>query len=207
MASVAVCQRLVVQLNGKMLEFAFRNGHLRRKFDSLKYSLRAIENSLCELSFVEPLQEIVREQTRPKRQRVEESLSGSSAEPSSVGVTVAESVTVTTGTSLLAESVSVSASSTAIASISSNSNMAVDDDTVEEDVLLDTAGFDAIRARLEAADAIREEAIKLSRDAQKWSKQAIFAVQRAAYTEATTKLKSAESVLLKIQTLIEPVRI
>ena len=200
MASVALCQRLVVQLNGKMLEFAFRNGHLRRKFDSLKYSLRAIENSLCELSFVEPLQEIVREQTKPKRQRVEDSLSGNSTEPPSRSSTVVDSVSAPViGGSSQTESVSES--------LSNSNNMAVDDDTSLEEVLLDTAGFDAIRARLEAADAIREEAIKMSRDAQKWSKQAIFAVQRAAYTEATTKLKSAESVLLKIQTLIEPVRI
>lgn len=187
--SVALCQRLVVQLNGKMLEFAFRNGHLRRKFDYLKYSLRAIENSLCELNFVEPLQEIVREQTRPKRKRVDESLSVIGTDDVSVAVHLE---------SIPSGQITDIAISTTIAS----------DSMIEEepyDILIDTEGFDAIRTRLEAADAIREEAIKLSRDAQKWSKQAIFAVQRAAYTEASTKLKSAESVLLKIQTLIESV--
>lgn len=174
--SVALCQRLVVQLNGKMLEFSFRNGHLRRKFDSLKYSLRAIENALCELSFVEPLQEIVREQTRPKRQRVEQA-------PSAEGTTTSGDPTDT----VVSE------------------NQGLEEEQVES--LFDADGFDAIRSRLDAVDAIREDAIKLSRDAQKWSKQAIFAVQRGAYADASAKLKIAESVLLKIQTLIEPVRL
>ena len=187
-----------------MLEFAFRNGHLRRKFDSLKYSLRAIENSLCELSFVEPLQEIVREQTRPKRQRVEQSLSGNTTGATTVAGSGTGSVTVsvTAGNPLVVVESVPSINTTAVES----SSMVDDDENSVEETLLDAAGFDAIRARLEAADAIREEAIKLSRDAQKWSKQAIFAVQRAAYTEASTKLKSAESILLKIQTLIESVR-
>ncbi len=53
-ASVSQCLDLVSVLNGKFLEFAFRNGYLRRRFDSLKYSLRTLENLVCELSFVVP---------------------------------------------------------------------------------------------------------------------------------------------------------
>lgn len=35
-----------------MLEFDFRNGHLRRKYDGLKYALKTIEEILFELSLV-----------------------------------------------------------------------------------------------------------------------------------------------------------
>lgn len=59
---------MVTELNGKLLEFNFRNGHLRRKYDSLKYSLRNLENILCELSFmnVNPTETSMQESKRPR---------------------------------------------------------------------------------------------------------------------------------------------
>lgn len=42
-----------MQLNGKMLEFDFRNGHLRRKYDGLKYALKTIEEIIFELSLID----------------------------------------------------------------------------------------------------------------------------------------------------------
>lgn len=50
MDSISVCLRLVRELNGKMLEFDFRNGPLRRKYDGLKYAVKAIEDIYFELS-------------------------------------------------------------------------------------------------------------------------------------------------------------
>ena len=50
MDSISVCLRLVRDLNGKMLEFDFRNGPLRRKYDGLKYAVKAIEDIYFELS-------------------------------------------------------------------------------------------------------------------------------------------------------------
>lgn len=52
-ASIALCRNLIVQLNTKMLEFDFRNGPLRRKYDGLKYALKNIEDITYELSLLE----------------------------------------------------------------------------------------------------------------------------------------------------------
>lgn len=48
--SIELVKKLITQLNGKMLEFNFRNGPLRRKYDVLKYSLRNVENICYEYS-------------------------------------------------------------------------------------------------------------------------------------------------------------
>ena len=53
MPSVYICRTLVSQLNGKMLEFDFRNGPLRRKYDGLKYALKTIEDIMYETSLLE----------------------------------------------------------------------------------------------------------------------------------------------------------
>jgi len=52
-ASIAVCRTIITQLNAKMLEFDFRNGPLRRKYDGLKYALKNIEDITYELSLLE----------------------------------------------------------------------------------------------------------------------------------------------------------
>ena len=49
-ASVAVCRDGVLKLHEALLEFDFRNGPLRRKFDGLKYALRRLEDVLYEQS-------------------------------------------------------------------------------------------------------------------------------------------------------------
>ena len=49
-ASVAVCRDGVSKLHEALLEFDFRNGPLRRKFDGLKYALRRLEDVLYEQS-------------------------------------------------------------------------------------------------------------------------------------------------------------
>uniref|UniRef100_H3GED9 Translin n=1 Tax=Phytophthora ramorum TaxID=164328 RepID=H3GED9_PHYRM len=42
----------VEAISGELIQFDFRNGPLRRKFDSVKYNLRKLENTLYELSLV-----------------------------------------------------------------------------------------------------------------------------------------------------------
>lgn len=50
MAEVRKCRDLVDALMGIFLRFDFRNGALRKKYDSLKYTLKKMENTLYELS-------------------------------------------------------------------------------------------------------------------------------------------------------------
>jgi hypothetical protein len=50
--SVARCRDLLTALNGKLLEFDFRNGNLRRKYDGVKWGVRRMEDLLYELSVV-----------------------------------------------------------------------------------------------------------------------------------------------------------
>ncbi|RHZ12954.1 hypothetical protein DYB31_000398 [Aphanomyces astaci] len=48
-AQVETCRDIVEAISG---EFSFRNGPLRKKYDSLKYNLKKLENTLYELSLV-----------------------------------------------------------------------------------------------------------------------------------------------------------
>lgn len=56
--SIAVCRTIITQLNAKMLEFDFRNGPLRRKYDGLKYALKNIEDITYELSLLKDVDEM-----------------------------------------------------------------------------------------------------------------------------------------------------
>ncbi len=49
---MARCRDLLTALNGKLLEFDFRNGALRRKYDGVKWGVRRMEDLLYELSVV-----------------------------------------------------------------------------------------------------------------------------------------------------------
>lgn len=49
-ASVQHCREVLDALNGQFVQCSFRNGALRQKYDSLKYSLQKVENLLYELS-------------------------------------------------------------------------------------------------------------------------------------------------------------
>jgi len=52
-AEVRRCRDLVDALMALFLQFDFRNGSLRKKFDALKYTLKKMENTLYELSLTE----------------------------------------------------------------------------------------------------------------------------------------------------------
>ena len=123
--SITICRSLILELNGKMLEFDFRNGPLRKKYDGLKYALKTIEDVMFEMSMV-------------------------------------DDSFVAKDDSMLVDDGSPSKKKAKVESIN----------------LLDIEAIDAIRGRMEAYDKLREDMIKQSRDVQKLSKQAIFAVHR-----------------------------
>lgn len=50
--SVLFCDAFLSAFNGSMVEFYFRNGPLRRKFDGLKYARKTIESVLFDLSLL-----------------------------------------------------------------------------------------------------------------------------------------------------------
>ncbi|CAL5225253.1 g8045 [Coccomyxa viridis] len=51
--AVVKCRDVVEGLMGEFLQFDLRNGSIRKKYDSLKYTLRKLENTLYELSLAE----------------------------------------------------------------------------------------------------------------------------------------------------------
>eukprot|EP00035_Acanthoeca_spectabilis_P023533 m.449761 g.449761 ORF g.449761 m.449761 type:complete len:468 (+) comp19872_c0_seq1:1017-2420(+) len=48
--SILLCKHLVETVQGKLMEFDFRNGPLRRKFDGIKYATKRLDDLLYELS-------------------------------------------------------------------------------------------------------------------------------------------------------------
>ncbi|GLC37826.1 hypothetical protein PLESTB_001480600 [Pleodorina starrii] len=54
-AAVQRCRDLVDALMGRFLQFDLRNGSLRKKYDSLKYTLKKMESTLYELALTEAM--------------------------------------------------------------------------------------------------------------------------------------------------------
>jgi hypothetical protein len=52
--SILFCKSFLSSLQGKYLEFFFRNGPLRKKFDGLKYSVKRIDGIVFDMSMVSP---------------------------------------------------------------------------------------------------------------------------------------------------------
>jgi hypothetical protein len=65
-----MARMLLEQLNGKMLEFDFRNGPLRRKYDGLKYALKLVEDIVFETSLVNQSEEAAIEQDNKRQKRM-----------------------------------------------------------------------------------------------------------------------------------------
>jgi hypothetical protein len=84
MPSVYICRILVSQLNGKMLEFDFSNGPLRRKYDGLKYALKTIEDIMYETSLLENIP--FPDEMPSKRQKVDGSASVEGVDSMSLAV-------------------------------------------------------------------------------------------------------------------------
>ena len=62
-AAVTKCRDVVDALMGIFLKFDFRNGALRKKYDSLKYTLKKMENTLYEMSLTSTAAKRSREDT------------------------------------------------------------------------------------------------------------------------------------------------
>eukprot|EP01039_Chlorochromonas_danica_P000217 gene217-232_t len=79
--SIEISRLAVLQINEALLSLDFRNGPLRRKYDSVKYAVKAIESAAFELSLASdaktPLFSDVDEGSASKRARLEEPASAS----------------------------------------------------------------------------------------------------------------------------------
>jgi predicted translin family RNA/ssDNA-binding protein len=182
-ASVVLCRDLVDALNGQLMTFDFRNGPLRRKFDSVKYALKRQEDLLYEQSLLDmtshPAPEGGGGQASAKRARKEDDGSSSSS----------------------------SSSSTSTSSTSSTSSNADADGAAgaATECLVDEAEWQAMRTRYEEADAAREEVIKGCRDGQKLSKLAIYSVHRGQLEGPKGALKQLEDAQTKTAALLPKV--
>ncbi|RYH28316.1 hypothetical protein EON65_12700 [archaeon] len=148
--SIEISRRLVTQLNEALLSLDFRNGPLRRKYDSVKYAVKAIEGIAFEFS-----------------------LSSDS-----------------TRTTVLFSESTLTDSKAGVESPSKRARMEINETSL--DSYIDMADIKIIQQRMEAFDLCREQVIKDSRDVQKLSKQAIFAIQRLNLAEAEKKLGQAK---------------
>ena len=70
---MGIVRQLLEQLNGKMLEFNFRNGPLRKKYDGLKYALKRVEDLLFEASLVIKSEDDAIEQDFKRQRRLDTS--------------------------------------------------------------------------------------------------------------------------------------
>jgi predicted translin family RNA/ssDNA-binding protein len=182
-ASIALCRRLIVQLNTKLLEFDFRNGPLRRKYDGLKYALKNIEDITYELSLLEdaPVSaggEGGGEETHASKKRKADS----------------GSVTGTDGSSATAAAAAMDTSAEAPAA-----NTEAEAEVLD---LICVSEIDSIKVRMDAYDKLREQVIKDTRDVQKLSKQGIFSVHRGNLKAAKAQLDDAQAKAKAILALI-----
>jgi predicted translin family RNA/ssDNA-binding protein len=177
-ASINLCLNVVTELNAKMLEFDFRNGPLRRKYDGLKYAVRNIEDILFELSLqshevASPLNTDEEVGSPTKRMRLTDTGAQGTASDAAAAVL---------------EDTATEAASAAFRYVDSDE-------------------IDAIRARMDKYDQLRELVIKDSRDVQKLSKQAVYAVVRGQLQEARKKLDQAAKCADKIMETVNEVSV
>ena len=178
-ASVILCRDLVDALNGQLMAFDFRNGPLRRKYDSVKYALKRQEDLLYEQSLIAPLDDV------PTTEGVE-------------NVSKRARIEMNEGTASLANTSTTSPSLSAASSLSS----AEAQSAPSVPSLVDESEFEAIRLRLEAADMAREDVIKGCRDGQKLSKLAIYSVHRGQFEGPKAALKQMADVETKTVPLL-----
>ena len=203
MRSIELCRRAVSELNIKMLEFDFRNGPVRRKYDGLKYALRNIEDVMFELSLqqqhgntIDDISASVRSAATDTGADAGYGLNKSASNADDEAPALKKARSAVEGmkvdvdrTTPPAPPVAAVAASTAAASFR----------------FLDWEEIDAIRGRMEQYDQHREAVIKDCRDVQKGAKQAIFAVMRGQTADAQRKLDIAEKQARRILETIKQV--
>ena len=150
-----------------LLEFDFRNGLLRRRFDGVKYSLKTIENIFYELNLqfqITPL-----------------STSSSSIPPRTLEATTTTTTSFSQEVDHLPEPAQKKARS---------SQSEIEEKVAESQRYhyLTESEFLHLLQRMNEFDQARELIIKESRDIQKAAKQSIYAIFRQQYQEARKKL-------------------
>ncbi len=167
-----------MKINQALLEFDFRNGPLRRKFDGIKYALKTIEDIAFELSLQQDQGDVEQgmffqeEQQPSKKARIEPTT---------------ETITKTTPIEPSNEPTTPSSSS-----------------SFQE---INREEFQAIQKRMAEYDQQREYIIKETRDIQKLAKQAIFAIVRGQISDGKQKLDKSKAIAVKLLPVIEKVRI
>ena len=152
-----------------MLQFDFRNGPLRRKYDGLKYALKTIEDVCYEMSLVDDRFSSILDSTTNSIEMPTKKLK---LDPDSDANTVEQETTEM-----------------------SQEVLSTSDNAMQ---LIDIEAIDRIRQRLDKYDKLREETIKQSRDVQKLAKQAIFAVHRGSIKDARVKLDQSLIIINRI---------
>jgi hypothetical protein len=189
-----------------MLEFDFRNGPLRRKYDGLKYALRGVEDILFELSLHLPPAAAPTAAAPPT---AAESTTGEQAEESKDD----EARAVKKMRIEVTEVVAAAADGSEEVNAGQNPQLLLQQQVSPEAtpagaclyIYINGAELDGIRQRMEAFDQLRELVIKDSRDVQKLAKQAIFAVIRNQLGDAQKKLDAAASTAEKIMLTVTQV--
>jgi predicted translin family RNA/ssDNA-binding protein len=76
--SVKICRDMVDAVNGAFMQFEFRNGPLRRRYDAIKYTLKKLETTLYELSLTtsEPDNGAEQDEQPAKRMKLESGVAG-----------------------------------------------------------------------------------------------------------------------------------
>ena len=175
-----------------MLEFDFRNGPLRRKYDGLKYAVRNIEDVLFELSLQNPI--------------ITSSSAIDTTSTSNATAASVEESEVDINNPAKRMRLTDTTTTTTANSASSTTDINNQDENTQF-YYLDSTEIDDIRARLDRYDQLREQVIKESRDIQKLAKQAVYAVIRQQLGEAHKKLDLAENLAKKIFLIVNEVHI
>ena len=174
--------KVVSDINAKLLNFDFRNGSLRKKYDGVKYVVRECEKILYDLSLSRARRGRGDDGTRAemppaKRQKISHTNSDSNGGDGGVSGAVG----------------AVGAAAAAAAAAAAGGEVA---DGVDAHPTL--ALLDEICARYKAYDERRERVIKASRDIQKLAKTAVFAVHRGKREDARKKIEKGMRMALQV---------
>jgi len=189
--SIALCRQLLTEMMEAFLNFDFRNGNLRRRFDGLKYALRRVEDLAYEMSIAMGHAALLKGSETRIFNLPSESVKD-------FAEYTAKKCSRTTQKTRLSSAEAAELTSGSCADIQEEKRL---DSNLES--LVDKRSFNAIRGRMEAYDKLRERVIKDSRDVQKLSKQAIFAVHRGALVEAKRKLLAAAEAARPISAIVD----
>jgi len=161
--SVYITRDLLRQLEGFLMTFDFRNGPLRRRYDGVKYNVKAVETLSYELSVTGAnldTMDVDEEKEQPNMKRMKND------------------------------------------DDNDNLNTSTKTNPPSQPSVLPIQKLEELRSRMERRDELRESLIKQCRDAQKFAKQAIYAIHRNDNTRATKLLQDCLTI---IQNNLQPI--